>query len=179
MDKLIRWLLENIFVVVLLPIVLAWLKRFGQALVRQEGSPPNRQNRMPSFGGEWAERNSAGQQAGGRAKAEELRRAEAERQAGREEEKREEEGRRGRAAIGEPASEASALPAASERPTRAVSPFQDGAAGSGLPAPGRQPAAAPARYEGEDVLSPKDALRGIVWSEVLGPPRAKRPHRKW
>ncbi|CAG7606110.1 hypothetical protein PAESOLCIP111_00881 [Paenibacillus solanacearum] len=26
-------------------------------------------------------------------------------------------------------------------------------------------------------VSPQDALRGVVWAEILGPPRAKRPYR--
>ncbi|MCZ8511173.1 hypothetical protein O9H85_01705 [Paenibacillus filicis] len=30
----------------------------------------------------------------------------------------------------------------------------------------------------EPLLSPQDAARGVLWAEILGPPRAKRPYKR-
>lgn len=171
LERLLHWVLENIVVVVFLPFVFAWLKRVGQALVRQEGEQQRQPNRMPSFGGERTERRVPSQEQDSRPREEDMRRAQTQRRVGEDEQ----EGSSSRDYGDRP------VPAAVS-PTSRAAPVARSSTGSGLAVPAASPShqgLSNAPAEGDVLLNPKDAMQGVIWAEVLGPPRAKNPHRKW
>ncbi|MBW5444887.1 hypothetical protein GE107_02260 [Cohnella sp. CFH 77786] len=84
---------------------------------------------------------------------------------------------------GEPARPIHRLPAAeSDSSAAAGKPSRQGTAAAGLASTaGLAAVPSPALTvidEGSDVLTREDLTRAIVWAEILGPPRSRRPFRK-
>ncbi|GIP39609.1 hypothetical protein J31TS4_28890 [Paenibacillus sp. J31TS4] len=74
---------------------------------------------------------------------------------------------------------AGAMPAEGSRPAAPARPRPAAAAGSDHARQRPLGAAPEAPFSGDrPVPSAEDARRGLMWAEVLGPPRARRPHRR-
>lgn len=158
MEKLIHFLLENVFLVILLPFILGWLNRVRQQFKGQGEANSRPQNRMPSFGGDRPAafpRHAAGKRP-------------------------EQEGRHAAEPIqqmGGRTEESFRQPVQQPR-----SPIHRSGIGSGLTVPGdltAQHEPPHSASEEEAWLQAKDAVNGVIWAEVLGPPRSRKPHRKW
>ncbi|MDF2925519.1 MAG: hypothetical protein K0R57_4433 [Paenibacillaceae bacterium] len=169
-------------ILILLTIVLPLLgkSKQGQGTVGKAPVKPVRP--MPTFGGGPGERKppqprpSALSREEARRDAERLEREnmsrqwEEERAAARERERMERQQAR--------EAEAARKPAAAAAPITATAALTHKARGSGLPlaakAPGSPEAPAPAAFSLDTAA--EEMARAVVWSEILGPPRSKRPY---
>lgn len=177
MDGWIRILFENIEIVVVVLVALAaplWKTLAG----RQEGRPDRRRaHPMPSFGGGPGERMPP--EAGDwRESPEAFQEDDVRRALQREEERRAEQSERlarEREAMGE------GVTLEGERePERKPEPPGRSAARSGLPVRRIEAAPEPVESDAGGAAPGREELaKAVVWSEILGPPRSKRPYRRY